>query len=207
MRPGGPVRQRRTGAATPRTFLSSVGPVSEGWLLRFVQRADPPDVVTWTEFVTHQLRNMQDAGREVAWRDWISPYWRHRIEGNPRPLTPEEAKSMAEWALYLPTVFADAVDRVCDGPTGGADGLLFYSLEKTDLPERYPEAVTRLVRHVLIGQQRPFWHCDNAVAVGHRVAAAPSVAEADLKALVDELLRLHCPGADRIQGAPESGPE
>jgi hypothetical protein len=203
----GRLRERFAEHLSVVAFLSSVGPVSEGWLLRFVQRADPANVVTWTQFVTHQLRNMQDAGREVAWRDWISPYWRHRIQGNPRPLTPEEAKDMAEWPLYLPTVFEDAVARVCDGPTGGADGLLFYSLEKTDLPERYPEVVTRLVRHVLIGQQRPFWHCVNAVAVGHRVAAAPSVAAADLKALVDELLRLHCPGAEGIQRIRESGPE
>jgi hypothetical protein len=75
--------------------------------------------------------------------NWISPYWKKRIEGNPRPISNVEAKAMAEWPLHLARVFEDAVDRVCAGPTAGADGLLFYSLQRTDLPERYPGAVAR----------------------------------------------------------------
>jgi hypothetical protein len=187
-------------------FLSGVGPVSEGWLLRFVREADGKDVEAWTQFVTHQLRSMSDEGRERAWAGWIDPYWRLRIAGNPRAISDEEAKGMAEWPLHLPTLFEDAVDRVCSGPAAGADGLIFYSLEQTDLPERYPAAVTRLAGHVLTGQSRPFWHCDHALGVGHRVAAAPSVPREDIQGLVDQLLRLHCQGAEGILGSSEASP-
>lgn len=72
----------------------------------------------------------------------------------------------------------------------------------------YPGAVTRLALQVLMGQERPFWHCEDAVGIGHRVRVSPSVPAADIRRLVDQLLRLRCAGAQKIlgnSGGPQGG--
>ena len=203
----GHLRDRFAEHLSAVAFLTSRGPVDTGWLLRFARDADRTDVEKWARFVTDQLAAMTDEARELAWSRWIRPYWRRRLEGNPRALSTEEARAMAEWPLQLPTVFEEAAQHVCAGPAAGFDGQFFYSLARTDLPERHPTGVTRLTRHVLSGQERSaFWHCDDAVRIGHRVAASPLVRGADIEALVEKLLRLNCPGAEEIRRGPEDGP-
>jgi hypothetical protein len=191
------LRDRFTEHLSVVAFLSSANPVGDGWLLRFVQRAAPQDVAAWTRHVTHQLRSMNDQSRESAWTAWMKPYWKHRIEGQPRPLSADEAQRIAEWPLQLPTVFAEAVELVCAGPSAGAGDLLIYNLAGSDYPERYPAAVVEFMSHVLARQARPFQQCNYAIDIADRTRAASSPVA--FRRLVNELLRLQCRIPDEFQ--------
>lgn len=195
----GQLRERFAEHLSAVAFLAERGPVEDGWLLRFTREAESSDVTNWARFVTDQLEPMTDEIRELAWNRWISSYWRRRIDGNPRPLSAGEAQAIAEWPLELPSNFEHAVDNVCAGPAAGSDRGFYYRLKKSGLPERYPSAVIRLTNHVLSGEAREgFWHCDDALDIARRAAAAGSTPRSEIQTLVDQLLRLHCRGPETI---------
>jgi hypothetical protein len=102
---------------------------------------------------------------------------------------------MLEWLPDLDPVFDSAVDRVCLGqPATSEHGLVFYSLAKEGLATRYPDAVHRLLNHLLPAAKRPFYSCQYAEDLVRTIRGAGMATQA-LRPLCDALARLDCDGA------------
>ena len=96
------------------------------------------------------LRGAPDEFRLSLWKRWVKQFWLDRIENRPAPLSVDEADGLIEWTVFLPPVFADAVDTA--SRTSGFElkhTFLFSNLLKSDLLKEQPLAVIRLLVHIL----------------------------------------------------------
>ncbi len=185
-------------------FLASEDPLTQGWLRMFVQKTSEERIAEWTHHMTFRLRAMPAADRQEAWRRWIAKYWKQRNAGMPKPLQPREAKELMPWALEMDEAFDEAVTLACAGPRAGAPASIFYSrFAERGAAERHPAAAARLLAHVLAGEDRPFWECDDASEVAMAAARSGQADPIELRAILDELLRLRCPGSNALRGAIE----
>jgi len=180
-------------------FLTGEDPLAQGWLNSFVRKASEESIAGWTHHMTFRLRAMEAADRREAWRHWIAKYWRQRNEGSPRALREREAKELVPWALEMEEDFEEAVELACAGPRAGAPESIFYPrFREGGHASRHPAAAARLLAHVLAGEDRPFWECDEASEIAMAAARSGQADPNDLRAILDQLLRLQCPGADSL---------
>ncbi len=185
-------------------FLTAKDPLEHGWLKVFVQRNSDERVAQWTHHVTFRLRDMPDPDRRAAWRRWIAQYWRQRNDGVPRTLQDQEARELVAWALETDEDFDQAVNLVCAGPRVGAPPSIFYErFRECGHAVRRPAAAARLLAHALAGERRPFWECDEASEVAMAAARTGQAHPNELRAILEQLLRLRCGGSDALRGAIE----
>jgi hypothetical protein len=191
------LRDRFTEYVAAATFLRSTNPMDPDWLPFFVQRSRDEDVSSWTMHVAGQLRSLQPEDRSRAWSDWIANYWNMRNRGIPRPMSRDEARAIVEWSIHLPDVFDDAVDLASRTIEAGARSV-FYSELQSVLESAASTSVARLLRHVLKGEERPFWHCLYVCPVATTLAQRTERDEGVIRDIVEELLRLQCSCADEV---------
>ncbi len=185
-------------------FLTAKDPLEHGWLKVFVQRNSDERVAQWTHHVTFRLRDMPDPDRRAAWRRWIAQYWRQRNDGVPRTLQDQEARELVAWALETDEDFDQALNLVCAGPRVGAPPSIFYErFRECGHAVRRPAAAARLLAHALAGERRPFWECDEASEVAMAAARSGQAHPNELRAILEQLLRLRCGGSDALRGAIE----
>lgn len=191
------LRDRFAEHVAAATFLRSTSPMDPGWLPLFVQRSRDEDVSSWTMHVTGQLRSLRPEDRSRAWSEWIASYWDMRNRGIPRPMSRDEARTIVEWSIHLPAVFDEAVDLASRGLEAGARSV-FYSELQSVLEGVASTSVARLLRHVLKGEERPFWHCLYVCPVATTLAQRTERDEGVIRDIVEELLRLQCSCADEV---------
>ena len=105
------------------------------------------------------LRKMDEATQREWWQRWLKDYWENRLEGVPNALTPKEVAQMLHWPAKLTAVFPEAVALATKmGQTTSDYGNLLYSLEKSNLVERFPNELVCFLLHLdKIGVNEYWW--------------------------------------------------
>ncbi|MCY4437291.1 MAG: DUF4020 domain-containing protein [Chloroflexi bacterium] len=105
------------------------------------------------------LWEMDEATQREWWHRWLKDYWENRLEGVPYALTPKEVAQMLHWPAQLTAVFPEAVALAMRmGENTSEFGNLLYSLQKGNLPQRFPNELARFLLHLdKIGVQDHWW--------------------------------------------------
>ena len=123
-------------------------PIKE-WIPKFFAHSDAKGQHTFVFKMGNLLRQMDETQQQEQWNRWLKHYWQNRLDGVPKSLEPDEIKDMLDWLPHLTGVFPEVVDFAIQMPkTQWNAGRMLYGLEKGDLPDAHPEAMTRLVIHL-----------------------------------------------------------
>ena len=174
-------------------------PVQEGWLFRFLPKAEEQDRKEFAHRVGETLAEMPSPAKTAVWDRWLGNYWAQRQTGIPVSLVATEAQAMIEWALELEPVLPQVVDRICAAlPPDLQQTSFYYELAQNKFAENHPETVSKLLLHLLKSAREPFYHCDTALEITEQLLRgnAPKV---EVHLICDELLRLGCSGASAVQ--------
>ena len=122
----------------------------EKWILEFFVHSDEKGQHAFVFKVGNLLRQMDETQQREQWNRWLKRYWQNRLEGiPPKPLESDEIEGMLDWLPHLTGVFPEAVDLAIQMPKTQCNaGGMLYRLKKGDLPNTYPEAMTRLVLYL-----------------------------------------------------------
>ena len=116
--------------------FSSIHPLKEGWLARFMLAVGPEERSTWAAHMREMLKGMDEGAQETTWRGWIWDYWQERITGVPIPLGSDEMGEMVTWCLYLTLVFPEVVEKIRESPFPTlTHTFLFWALSRGDIPQ------------------------------------------------------------------------
>ncbi len=179
--------------------FSSIHPVKQGWLARFLLAARPVDRASWAAHFRQMLESMDEEAQKASWESWIGDYWRKRIDGIPLPLDSSETEEMVNWCIHLKPVFPEVVDKICESPRPTlTHTFIFWSLARTDLPKRFPRSSGQLLRQLLVSVSEPFYDFDNAQELVGRLVPTDASRE-DLLWACNELARLGYPGAAELR--------
>jgi len=180
-------------------FASSVNPMTQGWLSRFIAASAREDRISWASHVRRVLRPLTAEAKQTAWASWIKPYWAQRIPGSPLPLDREELGEMVEWSLHLGPSFPEVVDAVWESPDFELKhSFLFRELDESQFPQEYPSAAAKLLLKVLRNTPIPDYDLDRVEKVVRRVP--PLGAPLDLlEEICNELARLGYPPAAELR--------
>jgi hypothetical protein len=78
------------------------------------------------------------------------------------PLDPGELEEMSGWSVVLAPVFPEVVERILSVPAPRLERPPIYrNLAEKDYATSYPDALTRLLKHLLTGAQTPFFSCED----------------------------------------------
>lgn len=116
----------------------------------FFQNSESEDRRNFAAYVEHMLRGLNEEQQQEQWQKWLNEYWQNRLQGIPAPLEGNEIKEMMEWLQRLTAVFPDAVELATRMPQVVFEHLsVGYDLKKSELPVRYPNAVSKLLIHLM----------------------------------------------------------
>ena len=153
----------------------------------------------WANSIWVVLKSLKEPARKIAWDSWIREYWDRRLDGIPLPFDGEEITIMIGWLPYLGSALTEAVERVgrSPAPQFGSSSFLYYELSESDAPDRYPEAIAKLLLGVLQAGLNPRYDFEQFENVFKRIA--PKAPFQTLAAVCDELARLGYPGAGELR--------
>jgi hypothetical protein len=176
--------------------LSTSNPLKDEWVMRFLASVDVEDRKTWAYYVGQCLGKLKEDSIPDVWTAWLDKYWTRRINGVPVPLNSGELEKMIEWVGVLAPVFPAVVEKICDSKSPNLEplSLLYRDLLDKNYAAKYPKSLTKLLRHVLSGEQVPFYHCDKIERL-FDVLVSTTDAREDLEEICDELGRLGCANA------------
>ena len=174
----------------------------DGWLRRFVSTASETIRSDFAHAVARVLEHRDGPAREAAWERWLEAYWRQRVEGFPRQISPQEGSAMLTWVPLFPDHLPDLVELVAAMPLAPRETFgLFRSLRDASLPGKQPDSVLRLLSDVLSKKDRVFDR-DTVREIVEQARNAGASAEA-MTDVCNELARLGfvgldglCPGTD-----------
>jgi hypothetical protein len=176
-------------------------PVEEGWLSRFLDAVEPEDRANWASDVGFILRQLEEDAIQGLWGKWLGEYWSLRNQGIPLPPDPEELERMIDWSPNLASVFPEAVERIRDSspPPINHSRHLYRRLEQSGYASRYPEAVAKLLQHLLPYAPQPFSPCQQVAALFPVLVQSTGVPRPMLSRICDELARLGCQNAVELR--------
>jgi hypothetical protein len=162
------------------------------WTGEFTSVAPKQQRVEWLNQIGWMLDRLDADARQRQWRRWMRDYWSRRLDSIPLLLTMEEASAMAAWVVHLDDAIDEAVDLAVSVPAGlEQHGDVLHDLSTH--VERAPAAYARLLAHLLDGTQRPFWGCRDLKGILSHLRG--QAAEADIRRIREQALRLECGGA------------
>ena len=95
------------------------------------------------------LRDMNRITQQGLWQRWLKQYWENRLQGVPAVLESGEIGNMLNWLPHLTAVFPEAVDLAVQMQMPQDISLrnsrVIYEINKSDLWQRYPDEVAKLV--------------------------------------------------------------
>ena len=173
------------------------GPLNQGWFDKFLGTATDGERAEFARNIAHVLRQSAPDAAQKLWKSWIREYWDRRLDGVPVGIKAEELKEMIVWAIHLGPEFESAVKRVCrmSAPVLKHELMIFHELTESDLPKSSPDAVLRLLTHLLKSiESDSFLHCRDVGELS--VSLADNGArEIGLAELANRLAELGCTNA------------
>ncbi|MHB9106984.1 MAG: hypothetical protein ACYDCO_08005 [Armatimonadota bacterium] len=174
-------------------LLSSISPLSEGWLDSFIIESNLEYRVKFAEIISNYLSSndlTEDQIINVS-NTWIKSYWKRRVNSNPIPLDRNESREMLGWIIPLQYDYPEIVDLFCLSPAPNVEfyDRVFYKLDESGLIIKYPEKTAVLVKHILSGLSLyPFY--DNIIENIYDRLLANNATKQSMYAICNELSRL-----------------
>jgi hypothetical protein len=190
---------------------SSINPIQDGWLNRFLLSVAEEERIMWASYVGEMLKGMKEPAVESAWHNWIKNYWQNRIEGIPMLLAVSEASAMVDWTVCFKDSFPDVAENVYKSPVPKREHFfLFEELSESDLLTRHPGAVARFVFYLLRNRVAPLYYFEPILKIVNGLRPFPE-ARNDLLQICQQLAELGYPNAGTLRslilgGTQEGGP-
>jgi hypothetical protein len=189
---------------------SSINPIQDGWLNKFLLSVTEEERVIWASYVREMLKGMKEPAAETAWDNWIKNYWQNRIEGIPVLLGAPEASAMVDWAVCFKESFPNVAENVYRSPVPKREHFfLFEELSESDLLTRHPGAVARFVFYLLRNRVAPVYYFDPILKIVDGLRPFPE-ARNDLLQICQQLAELGYAGAgvlrNLVLGGTQEGP-
>jgi hypothetical protein len=187
--------------------FSSIDPLDQGWLNRFLTTVQEEEREMWASSVSMTLQGTTGAFKATVWNRWIKKYWRSRIEGVPAPLSAGEVRRMVSWVIHLEPAFSEAVDAFCASSAPKLDfDYIYHEFAQSDVGKQHPNSAAKFLFHLLRNQTRQqFWACDDVETLIKKILSAAPANKDDLLLACDESARLGCGNAAdlrrTVQGA------
>jgi hypothetical protein len=176
-------------------IYGSTNPMEEGWLREFLISMESCDRQQFAFHTGSRLRSIQQDAQQNLWGRWMSHYWEQRNQSVPILLEQAEWEEVMKWLLHLDAVFPSAVERVCSGPSFSlVDQFFYYMLQNKNYEELYPDALARLLLHLLKATTTSFHVCQY-IETMFRSLMQHSTLHPTLQQICDELSRLGCQNA------------
>jgi hypothetical protein len=166
----------------------------------FIKQVDSTIRKQFARTISSRIRNMQEDSIKKLWNEWLKTYWQERNIGRPPALESGELEEMINWLIYLKPVFSEAVYLFFESPISANNKFLnshfVYQLkEDEDYSMRYPEALTKLLLHLLKNtSQNQIFDFDDIEKI-FRQLINTEVSRNELREICGELSRLICPNA------------
>lgn len=174
-------------------------PIRDGFIPEFLRVVGEEQRVALASQMQSFLMNMKEEAKAELWSRWLRGYLVGRNEGIPVPYSGKELAETVEWLCELETVFDDAVEVICHGPTPHFEHtLLFHRMKDTRLAEDHPESTATLLAHVTGDTEMLRYHCRDLEELSRRAITAGASAPI-LNMLCDRLARVGCPEAAELQ--------
>lgn len=116
----------------------------------FFLNGDETDRRNFAFSVDRMLRGLNEEQQKEQWDKWLRAYWNNRLQGIPAVLDEVETNEMLEWTTQLTAVYGEAVNIAVQMPPTPFKHLsIGYDLKNSDLPERFPYAVAKLLIYIM----------------------------------------------------------
>ena len=134
----------------------ATGP-DDQWITNLLSDSDNEVRRIFAQEMWHFLRTSNKERRHESWQRWLKGYWKNRLDGALAPLdNDEEVGRMLAWVFYLPDVFPDAVNlAIRMRPV--LWGAIASHLQDSDVLQRHPEALAKLLICIGEGDEHPIW--------------------------------------------------
>jgi len=179
--------------------LSSINPLSDGWLIQFISSTEGTDWVNWAIAVRHTLKGMKEDSSSRLWENWIGEYWERRLQGVPNRFTPDELGEMVEWSLFLGSAFPKIVEKIDQGPSFKLrHSFIYRELEETRIPNLFPEDTAKFLLLLLRNEHQYLFDFDKIDILVRRITPL-NASVSTLSSICEELSRLGYPEANSLR--------
>ena len=125
-----------------------INSANDAWISEFFKHANAEMQSQFAQQVYQFLRELEEVEQQEWWSVWLKDYWHNRLQGVPTPLDDSEIAWMLEWVIRLPGVFGEAVSIATQmRPTTFDIPPTLEDIAESDLTERYPAALAKLLIH------------------------------------------------------------
>ncbi|MBW2121396.1 MAG: DUF4020 domain-containing protein [Deltaproteobacteria bacterium] len=170
------------------------------WISAFLRAGAEEDRVAFATWIHALLMNVQAEVKKHLWERWLKKYWQGRNQGIPIPFSDRELGKTVEWISELEPVFPEAVAVICEGEVPHLEDVqLFYRLKESELPGKYPEALARLLIHLISDHGILRRQCSGLESLTERLIVAKAPANL-LHKLCEQLARAGCRNAESLDG-------
>ena len=153
----------------------------------------------WASAIGGQLDSVEEETAKNIWNRWLREYWASRNTGVPVPLTSDELEEMIGWCTRFALVFDEVVEKICANAAPSLQNTrLYHDLKNEKLIQAHPNAMIKLLLHMLAKATTPFLQCADAVFILKGLAKT-SVPRTELVKICNELARLGCGGSDLMR--------
>ena len=130
------------------------------WLPEFFHHPSDGALLRFASEIHRLLRHSDDAQQRETWERWLKRYWKHRLDGVPKPLNDAETRLMFACLPAFKTLFATAVElALCMRSVPLSGSQTIYDLWRGNHGRDAPEAVAKLLVHLgEYASPDPTWH-------------------------------------------------
>ena len=122
---------------------------TDEWITKLLGRGDSQANHEFAMEIGRILALLEEEVQQEWWERWMKDYWKNRLQGVPCCLDPTEIANMLHWTVELTGVFPEAVELATQmDPVTPSRASVLSLPEDSELPDRYPEALGRLLVHV-----------------------------------------------------------
>lgn len=168
------------------------------WLDDFFASAEPQEQADWAIAVVGQLPS-EISARASIWNSRLNPLVQRRLQGIPRPSSPEELGAMGAWVALCHAVARPIVDQLLAAGRPVLQGnFLINEIFSSEALRASPTAGARLLTWLLTGFNDAVWFCDKLAEAAIELHSAHASRQS-LRGLCEEFARLACPQAQELR--------
>jgi len=146
----GRARDRFSHNVTVATILGYIRFNLRTFLQNFIREVQSEDRLSWTGYMSDNLRGLGPEQGQRIWDEWLAEYWKQRNVGIPVPLSSKELARMVGWSLVVGSAFPRVVDVIATIPDFEfKDEYFFTQLKESNFPAEFPVETAHLLLKVL----------------------------------------------------------
>ena len=138
-------RTKRLFADAYTQFLCYYATQPREWLKETIQKSSTDTANLIAEAMERRLRETDPEQQRDWWQRWIREYWKDRIMGSPKQISPAEGSHIVKWTPHLIESFAEAIELAKATPWEGPIIQIFTELERSAAVSRFPDLAAEML--------------------------------------------------------------